>query len=518
MPTNLALKENSDPSTAPRTLWESADEDLRACIESASTFFDCHPFGVGGEAAKNQLKAELEECGLLTKDAGLHEECFGRLLHCCMKGAAYTRETLESTLNDKSILFDNYRISIVQQCLRLLGYDVPAIDGCRSPHFEALMEEYSRHNPYSIFKLSGAAARLIAHFTPRADGERVGYLDAAKIVGEQPEHIIPEVMRPHLLEYMKGLWLPPAGKMPRYQGAPLLQQFGNAARPHILVGTPGENIKPDSNLDLQRCQNLYTTWLAVCGALETAGASLEIVEFNHKDLLLGVFPRDRVFILGRDVFIPDTKDLSAKPKQMTRRAANKIESGLYAERLKALGYNIHFCEGSFFEGGQLHAYHSKNVIFAGYAPQHGFAHLVRLAAQINEAQNNRWKFVFVPLKSSNLYHLDVGMTEELPDGDAGICKQMTTQEIYSQIIEIIGKDKIIDITYEEASRMAANLKMVGRIAVLTGNAPLFAATLNARNYGTILPADMGQSNLVIAEGGVHCMTNDLLSPLLPRPL
>lgn len=499
----------------PYDIWQGYDTARLALVQKA---LECRTGDWHDKTVDEQKEIEKQilakfgvhfvQHGLLTGDAHFDEVFFGRILDCCAKGLDHTRYILESWLIDKRDFYSWPHTRYAKICLRLLGYHVPTLDGEHTEILKEICDRYRNDYPYSVQAVTGAAWKCHEDLVPTSNGISVGFHDVVKAAVVIPQ----EAMRPAVIAYIEKA-RPPFESVPLYNGPPLVQQFNAAgmAAPRVLVGSPGGYLRHHSSpLSMQKGQALYMKWLAMQTALETAGAETEIVAFNHKNLELGLFARDRVFILGHDVFVPDINDIRENPKYLSRRAKNKIESDIYTTHLAKQGYNIHFCEGSFFEGGNLLAYPQKGIIFAGYTPQGGFAHLVRLAEHVNAAQPNKWDFVFVPLMSSNLYHLDVGMTEELPDGEAGLCKQLTTEDVYYQIIEIIGKNNILDIGFDEASGMAANLKMVSRIAVLTSNAENFATALQERKYDTILPRHMGQEDFIIGQGGVHCMTNELL--------
>jgi N-dimethylarginine dimethylaminohydrolase len=115
-----------------------------------------------------------------------------------------------------------------------------------------------------------------------------------------------------------------------------------------------------------------------------------------------------------------------------------------------------------------------------------------------------------------MYHLDLGMSEELPHGEVMMSTAVTDPETFEKIRAIVGSRNIIPLSYNEAVKFATNMIDIGDTLVMSGNCPALHDDLIDRGYQVIMPADYGREKFEFGQGGVHCMTNDVQQPARGR--
>ena len=112
-------------------------------------------------------------------------------------------------------------------------------------------------------------------------------------------------------------------------------------------------------------------------------------------------------------------------------------------------------------------------------------------------------------KAQMIYHLDLGMSEPLANGEMIICPDMTFPENYQAICDIIGKDRIIEITHSEALDLSANLVSHGHNIFMSRASHRLRDILEDKGYNVFESKDYGLNSFVIADSGPHCLTNTL---------
>jgi hypothetical protein len=118
----------------------------------------------------------------------------------------------------------------------------------------------------------------------------------------------------------------------------------------------------------------------------------------------------------------------------------------------------------------------------------------------------------VPLSNQgHLFHLDLGMSQELPNGEHLLSPHVTDKDTFKAIQERIGDKKIILLTDErDTSDYSANLAVASRTnLVMNAASDTLKSDLKARGYTPVLPDQFGQYNFLIASGGPDCQTNTL---------
>ncbi|HEY8191854.1 MAG TPA: hypothetical protein VIG74_05460 [Alphaproteobacteria bacterium] len=114
------------------------------------------------------------------------------------------------------------------------------------------------------------------------------------------------------------------------------------------------------------------------------------------------------------------------------------------------------------------------------------------------------------LDGRGLYHLDLALTDELPNGEMLIYPPIANKETIDAIGGIIGKEKLIPVTDdEEVYNVALNLNHTGNTIIMTSPAPKTTALLKGQGYNVITPDQYGLYNFSFGGAGVHCFTNEL---------
>ena len=272
---------------------------------------------------------------------------------------------------------------------------------------------------------------------------------------------------------------------------------------------------------LERKEQIYLQWHCIRHALVKAGAHLEIISPLDKESgYREVYTRDRYVMIGDTAYLPDPQelqDLSYKGVHWLSEKGAKGYIGEVAQVEKALkerGVKTVTVKGAWFEGGNVVRHFSSRTIFAGiHGAWSSEDSAQRLLAAINETQAEKWKLQPVLLTNyPAMYHMDTGMSEELPNGEVMLSSLVTDKETYQKICDIVGAENVIDLSKDEAARLATNVIDVGDTLVMTGNCKDLREKLTDKGYTVIMPDDYGQSSFEFGLGGVHCMTNDLRQP------
>jgi N-dimethylarginine dimethylaminohydrolase len=118
-----------------------------------------------------------------------------------------------------------------------------------------------------------------------------------------------------------------------------------------------------------------------------------------------------------------------------------------------------------------------------------------------------------PGQAQILYHLDLGMSEPLQNGEILICPDITTPEKYQQIRDILGATRIIEVTREEALNMSTNLVQHVSNIIMSKASNRLRGILQEKGYHVFDAKDFGLKNFVIMDSGPHCLTNELTPSL-----
>ncbi len=283
--------------------------------------------------------------------------------------------------------------------------------------------------------------------------------------------------------------------------------------------------------------DIFRRWLAVRQALEDhgvavedAGAQVEAMAVAKDSPASGaaadkptltMFARDKYFVIGQTAFLPDVevlRDLLPQKLPGFDGIQNMIDDysrdvDFYAQYMAQAAYDVVKVTGAWFEGGNLVPHAPSSTVFMGMEPYWDNSRSAQLLnAAINHvlAQNGQEPLAVTPItlaKPEEFYHLDLGLSEPLQNGEVLFYPDVTDYRGGYAIEVAVGGDNIIIIDDDDAKAFATNLVASGNALIMTGGGDGLRETLNARGYVAIGPQDYDVDSFVIGNGGVHCMTN-----------
>lgn len=370
--------------------------------------------------------------------------------------------------------------------------------------------------------LGRLAGHLVAKLPLVAEGQKI-YVDKKALESVLPQWLefnqsrIPLEKHAALKENILNEFNRVAGSLP-FDAAELDQEAAETQRT-ILMALPENQAR---GRDHKHAVEMFIKWLCIRHALTKAGARVEIKETQPGDYRgKEVYTRDRYVMINGTAYLPDINEL----KKMIEMGETREYMAPYKDitlemeaELKERSVKTVVARGAWFEGGNtIRHFGSKTLFFGtskGWSTTYSAQNLLKA---INATQDEPWNLVTVPLTNMRMYHLDTGMSEELARGHVMISPLVTDKTTYQQIVDIIGAEKIIELSREEANVMSTNMINVGSTLVMTGNSDTLREKLAAKNYKAAMPGDYGQDNFEFGAGGVHCMTNDVPSSSPRRP-
>lgn len=260
-------------------------------------------------------------------------------------------------------------------------------------------------------------------------------------------------------------------------------------------------------------------WESVRDALEDTGAKVQVIDGSlTAGRSIEVYVRDIAFVLEDTVYLPD-KEFIETAQFTSRGGDQKIDNDSYLQELNQIrkfyeeqGYKIVDVKGAWFEGGNIIPIKNGtgNTLFTGIANDEMVEFSEVLLKSINETQPEKWKMVGVPLVQYDpFYHLDLGMSNQLPNGEVILYRGVTDQDTYTRIVESVGVENVIEVDAETANSYSINLNFSGNTIILSGDSPELREQLEERGYKVVTPSDYGLDTFEFGQGGVHCITNEI---------
>jgi N-dimethylarginine dimethylaminohydrolase len=293
-----------------------------------------------------------------------------------------------------------------------------------------------------------------------------------------------------------------AGDIP-FDAAELESDAAEASRTLVMI-PPYEHGAHDG---VEGKIQLIRKWLSICHALVRAGAHVEIAEppkgANFFERCKEVYTRDRYAMIGDTAYLPDMYEASGQ--NIGEVLLTQMEKELQAQGVKTV-----VVDGAWFEGGNVVRHYKSRTIFIGIDCKSSTEDSAQmLLTAVNKTQKEPWKLVTVPLTNlPDMYHLDTGMSDELPHGEVMISPKVTDEKTYKIIRDIVGEENIIELTDEEAKGLVTNTVNVGDTLVMTGTSDSLRQKL-AERYSVVMPDDYGLETFGFGHGGVRCLTNDV---------
>jgi len=270
-------------------------------------------------------------------------------------------------------------------------------------------------------------------------------------------------------------------------------------------------------IDIKQRTEIFKKWLCLRHALVKNGAHVHLMRRGKGRRAREVYTRDRYLMIGGKAYLPDISMLEAS-RILDMYSHDYRDEVIQAnDNLRSCGIETVVAQGAWFEGGNVIRHFASRTIFVGvYDAWTSEESARKLLETINRTQGEKWSLVTVPLKNyDTAYHLDLGMSEELPHGEVLLWPRVTDEETYKEIRNVVGHDNVIEVNDMDAKRMITNMISIDDALIMTadGSAEV-KGKLESLGYRLVLPGGYGQSSFEFGQGGVHCMTNDL--PKLPK--
>ena len=412
------------------------------------------------------------------------------------------------------------QVTTAQIMLKHDGFHEGKVDGIHGPITQDSFEKFSQDQLYQrmIYPLEFEVALETSGNTIRVDLESLGE-ETNSIVKQMVEN---GRIKPLSEEQMQTLHTRLQDNFSKYSmtvpglsddpttNVKTMAKFGYVMiDPHEMNGD-----------DLNERLEMRAKWEAAKDALEDSGAHISVIDGANKDGdLRETYTRDKAFVLGNNVYIPDPSVLETiAQKQGWQEGISKsyeAETDQIREFYKSQGYHVVDVEGAWFEGGNLQKYthNGQNTLLFGMEPWQLDASAEKLLNAINTTEEESWKMLGVPfgehynMDDSSFYHLDLGM-KPLPNGEFVIFPEFTDPETYSDILELVGEDNIIEIDKETAERYVTNFATVGNSLVMTDTTSELQETLEGKGYNIISPEQYGLDSFEFGKGGLNCITNE----------
>lgn len=306
-----------------------------------------------------------------------------------------------------------------------------------------------------------------------------------------------------------------SGVLP-FDGNELAQETATPLR-RLLMAGPEEHAEEHIPEDKEQ---IFREWFCLRHALVRADAMLDIIPASDEGGVREVYTRDRYVLIGDIAYLPDPQELQDMndageldtPWEDIQ--CYKGEIAQIEKTLREKGVKTVTVKGAWFEGGNVVRHFSSRTIFVGIDdPWSSEESASKLISAINVTQPRKWSMVPVTLTNpEEMYHLDTGMSEELPYGEVLISPRVTDRKTLDKIKKIVGQKNIISLSDQDAKNLATNMIDVGDTLILTGTCKKLRRILQRRGYKVVMPSDYKQKDFEFGLGGVHCMTNDIPLP------
>ena len=295
---------------------------------------------------------------------------------------------------------------------------------------------------------------------------------------------------------------------------PIVSEGDNVA--HYLMANPHER---SGAIEIRIKERFL--WESARDAIEDSGAKVTLVDAkNEAGAARETWTRDHVLIIGNNVYMPDVKayELLQKDRGVDDATIEEYASSYLenmeqtAEFLSIKGYDLIKVDGAWFEGGNIvmHDNGETTTLLLGledYADS-GMGEI--LTEIISATENQQWNYLPVPLaEQGTYYHLDLALTQQLPNGKHVIYPGVTDAETYKNIVDVMGSDNVVTVSQDTAKDFALNIVVVNDTLITTSSSNELAQIATSMGYSLVGPQSYGEQSFAFGKGGVHCMTNEL---------
>jgi len=306
--------------------------------------------------------------------------------------------------------------------------------------------------------------------------------------------------------------------------------IGDCKRPFLMV-SPNKIMETEPK---QRADIISNRWHALKTAIESTGAGVLVLkDQNSNPNDTDAFCRDSYITVGQDMLFPEALVKHSRP---TYSDFFNYHASKHVKILK----------GSNFEGGNVIIHEDKKIIFFGIEHQIHIEEAKKLLKSIRELYGQQWRLIPIPLtKATNadavlaqkvierlllrlaegnnidesllpnenseggLYHLDLMMSDPLPNGEFVVCPEGTTKDGFRNIRQAVGKENIIEISLKEALKGNANFVTSKSNIIISQPSERLMSEFRERGYGVLTAKDFGQERFGFSESEVHCLTRRL---------
>lgn len=302
----------------------------------------------------------------------------------------------------------------------------------------------------------------------------------------------------------------------------------------------------------------YAKWATLKGALVKSGAQVTTIDPKEKKNPAHFFCRDGFIKIQNVILLPDQNEAGHEIETMSNTAPDlmsiiqdimgtthltslkdkKAEYERLERFLEDTDERIGLLQEISLDGGNVISDPITKSVFVGLKPSNHSVDnkydkelIDTLQKVINKMVGYEWTVYDVPIKDDSLtsaqyetyqnavlqdpgqaqilYHLDLGMSEPLQNGEVLICPDITYPEKYQQIKDVLGATRIIEVTREEALNMSTNLVQHGTNIIMSTASNRLRGILEEKGYHVFEAKDYGLNNFVIMDSGPHCLTNEL---------
>jgi N-dimethylarginine dimethylaminohydrolase len=232
-------------------------------------------------------------------------------------------------------------------------------------------------------------------------------------------------------------------------------------------------------------------WEAMYETFVSLGVSVQL-QPPAKGLPDLVFTANSAIVLNKKVLLAQYR--------YPERRGEETHNAEFFERMKAAGVVnevSHFPKGMFQEGaGDCHWDAYRQQFWAGYGPRSSKESLSFIEDYYGQ------KIVPLELASDEFYHVDVSLCP-LSNGDMLYHPRAFKEESLKTLLERVDKDKLIEVSREDASRFCTNCVEINKTLLMAPCSEKLEGELKERGYKVIkLPVEaFGMSG-----GSVYCMT------------
>lgn len=234
-------------------------------------------------------------------------------------------------------------------------------------------------------------------------------------------------------------------------------------------------------------------WEAMCGAVEAAGAAVEVVSAE---------PHATAMTYTRDgsVVLPDGRVLVLRNDGPRGTSEPAIVAGWFADR----GYEVESLSGDQrLDGGNV--LHCRNGIWlVGLKPEMdrgGARHVGRLLRQSGVS------CVGIPLGSPDFVHLDLVLADLGGRGWLVYLPGLAEPDLgHPRWRAVLGDRPVIEVERDEAYRLACNVLVVGDVVLGSGLSPRLCRAIEGLG---LEPLVVNLDEFRKGGGGVHCLTQEL---------